>query len=226
MDSTPPATGGARGRTAGILADDLFFAMWDTTHSGLPHLHPSRAALGLAGALIGELVLHNRLTVAGEHLRVVDPRRVHEAVADGALASIMASPRHTAVRTWLEYLAKDAVKNVTGRLIAARLLTREQPTLFRRQQRFRYTQFTKAMWPSTRLKLDLDERKPMTVQDMLLAALVDACDLMRVVIEDPADRPAAKAYLAALLKERMPQPLKDLTGSVRAAVGDSVLTYR
>ncbi|MBT2234729.1 GPP34 family phosphoprotein [Nonomuraea sp. NEAU-A123] len=225
MDWTPPATGGARGRTALLLADDLFFTMWDTTHAGLPYLHPSRATLGLAGALIGELVLRDRLTVEGEHLRVIDTRRVHENVADGALASIMASPRHTAVRTWLEYLAKNAVKNVTGRLIAARLLTREKPTLLGRE-RFRYTQFTKAMWPSTRLRLDLDERAPMTVQDMLLAALVDACDLMRVVIEDPADRPAAAAYLTALLKERMPQPLKDLVGGVRAVVGDSVLTYR
>jgi hypothetical protein len=226
MDWTPPATGGSRGTPAGALADDLFFTMWNTTNSGLPRVHPARAALGLAGALIGELVLRNRLTIAGEHLRLVDTRRIGENVADGVLASIAACPQHTAIRTWLDYLAKRAVTDVTGRLIGARLLTCAKPTLLRRQQRFAYTQYTKAMWPSTRLRLVLDKRQPMTVQDMLLAALVDACDLMPAVIEDPAERPAAATYLSALLNERMPPPLKDLAGSVRAAVGDSVLTYR
>ncbi|NUP61871.1 MAG: hypothetical protein HOW71_06800 [Nonomuraea sp.] len=48
-----------------MLADDFFFVSWDTTGSGKPRLHVQGVALGLAGALIAELVLERRITVEG-----------------------------------------------------------------------------------------------------------------------------------------------------------------
>ncbi|MGH3736189.1 MAG: GPP34 family phosphoprotein, partial [Micromonosporaceae bacterium] len=54
-----------------LLADDYFFlAVNDRT--GRPKLAPKVFALGLAGALLGELILGERITIEGDRLRVVD----------------------------------------------------------------------------------------------------------------------------------------------------------
>ncbi|MEV4108684.1 GPP34 family phosphoprotein [Nonomuraea sp. NPDC049695] len=209
-----------------MLADDFFLVSWDTTGSGRPRLHVQGIALGLAGALIGELVLHQRVTVRGMRLTVVDPRQVMENVADKALADIGNSPHHTDVRTWLAYLARRSVDDVSGRLVATGLLERETPKLLKRKQhRFFSTDFSKAMWPATRLRLALVRWEPLSPQDMALATLVDACDMTDTVLDDPADRRLARQYLARL-QEAIPQPLGDLSRQVSAAVGDAVLTYR
>ncbi|MEV3980396.1 GPP34 family phosphoprotein [Nonomuraea sp. NPDC049758] len=209
-----------------MLADDFFFVCWDATGSGKPRLHVPGVALGLAGALLAELVLEQRITVEGVRLRVVDRRRVPDELAGKVLTEIGNSPQHTDVRTWLAYLAQRSVTEVTSRLMGNGLLDRESPRLLKRNQ-FRYfsTDFNRAMWPSARLRLALVKWQPLTPHDMALAALAEACDLTDVVVEDPADRRGAHQYLTTVLAA-MPQPLSDLGRQVSAAVGDAVLTYR
>jgi hypothetical protein len=209
-----------------VLADDFFLVSWDTTGSGKPRLHPQGIALGLAGALIGELVLCRRVTVRGVRLDLVDGRGVQESVADRVLADLGDSPHHTDVRTWLAYLAQRSIEEVSGRLVNAGLLVRESPKFLQRKQaRFFSTDFSRAMWPMTRLRLALSRCRPLCPQDMALATLMDACDLTDSVLDDPAGRRAVRGYLTTLLAT-MPQPLSDLSRHVHAAVGDAVLTYR
>ncbi|WP_052423994.1 GOLPH3/VPS74 family protein [Nonomuraea candida] len=209
-----------------MLADDFFLVSWDTTGTGKPRLHVRGLALGLAGALIGELVLHQRVIVRGVRLDLVDGHAVRESVADKVLADLRNSPHHTDVRTWLAYLAQRSVAEVSGRLVNSGLLEPENRKIFRRSRsRFFATDFGRAMWPVTRLRLALTRCGPLAPQDMALATLVDACDLTDAVLDDPGNRRAARDYLTTLLAT-MPQPLRDLSHQVYAAAGDAVLTYR
>ncbi|MBF8188659.1 GPP34 family phosphoprotein [Nonomuraea sp. K274] len=209
-----------------MLADDFFLVSWDTTGSGKPRLHVQGIALGLAGALIGELVLDRRVAVRGVSLEVVDSRPAGDGLANTVLTDIGNSPHHTGVRTWLAYLARRSVADVSARMEATGLLRQEAPKLLRRKQpRYFSTDFVQAMWPTTRLRLALVRREPLASQDMALATLVDACDLTGTVLDDPADLRVARPFLTAVLAA-MPPPLSDLSRLVRAAVGDAVLTYR
>jgi hypothetical protein len=209
-----------------VLADDFFLVSWDTTGSGKPRLHVQGLALGLAGALIAELVLAQRVTVRGVRLGVADQRPIHENVIDKVLTEIHNSPQHTDIRTWLAYLAQRSVAEVSGRLETAGRLQRETPKLLKRKQsRYFSTDFSAAMWPAARLRLALARCQPLSPQDMALATLVDACGLTDTVLDDPSDRRVARQYLTTLLAA-MPQPLSDLSRQVSAAVGDAVLTYR
>ncbi|MEV4362005.1 GPP34 family phosphoprotein [Nonomuraea sp. NPDC049625] len=99
-----------------MLADDFFLVSWDTTGTGKPRLHVQGIALGLAGALIGELVLHQRIAVRGVRLDVIDSEDVMDKVTNRVLADIGDSPHHTDVRTWLAYLAQRSVDDVGARL--------------------------------------------------------------------------------------------------------------
>ncbi|MDF2709626.1 MAG: hypothetical protein K0R62_5278 [Nonomuraea muscovyensis] len=209
-----------------MLADDFFLVGWDTTGSGKPRLHLSGLALGLAGALIAELVLERRVLVRGVRLQVADQRPLREHLADRVLADMANAPQHTDVRTWLAYLARRAVADVTARMMRAGLLDRETPRIRRRRpSRYFATDFGRAVWPSTRLRLSLARGEPLTAHDMVLAALVDASGMTDTVVEDPAHRQAARRHLTGALAA-LPEPVGDLTRHVRAAVGDAVLTYR
>ncbi|WP_158578581.1 GOLPH3/VPS74 family protein [Spongiactinospora rosea] len=209
-----------------MLADDFFLIAWDTTRSGRARLNQQATALGLAGALIGELVLQNRLALRGPQLRPTARHQAADLLSDRVLAEIRNAPQHTDVRTWLAYLAKDAITSVAERLIRAGLVEHEPPKLLRRRHSRYYSRdFGKATWPSIRLQTALVKGRQMTPADMAMAALVDACGLLEAVVPDPAERPTARRYLAAVLAA-MPPPLTDLTRHVQAAVGDAVLAYR
>ncbi len=189
-------------------------------------MHLQGIALGLAGALIAELVLAQRVAVRGVRLGVVDVQGLQDRVADKVLSEIRNSPQHTDVRTWLAYLAQRSIADVSGRLGASGLLQRQTPKVLKRKQpRYFSTDFSRAMWPATRLRLSLVRCEPLSPQDMALATLMDACDLTDTVLDDPADRRVARQYLTTLMAA-MPPPLRDLSRQVRAAVGDAVLTYR
>ncbi|MDF5758279.1 GPP34 family phosphoprotein [Spongiactinospora sp. TRM90649] len=209
-----------------MLADEFFLIAWDTTRSGKPRLSAQAIGLGLAGGLIGELVLQNRLTVHGPTLAPTARHHVADRLSDGVLAEIREAPQHTDVRTWLAYLARDAVPSVAERLIRSGLVEHEPPRApWRRRGRYYSRDFGKATWPTIRLQSALVKGRRMTPSDMAMAALVDACGLLETVVPDPAERSTARRYLTAVLAATPPQ-LTDLTRHVHAAVGDAVLAYR
>lgn len=209
-----------------MLADELFLIAWDTTGSGKPRLHVQGAALGLAGALLAELVMQRRVAVQDSQVKVADPRPVDERVGDRVLADMVESPQHTDIRTWLAYLAQRSIAEVSGRLIREGRLEQEAPRLLkRRTSRFYAPDFGQAMWPRTRLHMALVRWQPLAAHDMALAVLVDSCGMTEIVVEDPAERKVARRYLETVVAA-LPQPLSDLGRHVSAAVGDAVLTYR
>ncbi|NUR83034.1 MAG: GPP34 family phosphoprotein [Nonomuraea sp.] len=209
-----------------MLADEFFLVAWDTTGTGKPRLHGHGVALGLAGALIGELVMASRVAVRGPLLQPVDQRQVGERVADAVLADMIASPQHTDVRTWLAYLAQRSVADVSSRLVESGFLRREEPKFLKsRQCRYFAEDFGRAVWPSTRIRMALVRGQPLAPPDMALAALIEACDLTGQLVEDPTERRTAKRYLATVLAA-MPSSLTDLAHHLSAAFGDAVLTYR
>lgn len=208
------------------LADEFFLIAWDTASSGTPLLHPRATALGLAGALLGELALAQRITIWRAEVRVTDPRPVDEPLGRRVLYEMVNAPEHTDIRTWLAYLAKNSVPEVAARLIDTGLLRQtETRLLWRKNIRYQATNYVKAAWPAVRVEKMLVNGDRMTPADMTLAALVEATGLLDTILLDRRDRAMARRYLATFMAT-IPPPLRDLTGHVRAAVGDAVLSYR
>jgi hypothetical protein len=208
------------------LADEFFLIAWDTTSSGAPLLHIQATSLGLAGALLGELVLLERITVRGAEIRVADRQPVDDRLAQSVLDEMNAAPEHADVRTWLAYLARNSVEAVAARLGHAGLVEREESRLlWRKHVRYMATDSTKAAWPAGRVEAMLVEGRRLTPADMALVSLLEATGLLNAILANPRGRRAARRYLATLTATT-PPPLRDLTNHVQAAVGDSVLSYR
>jgi hypothetical protein len=208
------------------LADEFFLIAWDTAGSGTPLLHPRATSLGLAGAVLGELALAQRITVWRAEVRVTDPRPVEDALGRSVLHEMISAPEHTDVRTWLAYLARDSVEDVAARLINGGMLRRaESRLLWRKSVRYLATNYVKGAWPAVRMEKMLVGGERLTPADMALAALIEATGLLDTILLDRRDRAVARRYLATFMAT-IPAPLRDLTGHVRAAVGEAVLSYR
>lgn len=209
------------------LADELFLITWDTAVSGTPILHVQATSLGLAGALIAELTLLERVVVHGSQIRVVNGAPVEDALDQEILDLISSTPEHTDVRTWLAYLAQSAVDSVADRLMRAGLVTREETRsmLIRKTVRYLATDYARGAWPVHRVELLLTNRRPVALTDMALVALIDATGLLDWLMSKVQDRRTTRQYLATLMAT-LPPPLRDLAGHVQTAVGNAVLSYR
>jgi hypothetical protein len=206
-----PALGGT-----GRLADDLYL-MAHHERTGRPLLAPRAAGLGLAGALLGELVLDGAISVTASAVTAADPAPGEELTA-GVLGLVAAEPGPRPTQDWLAFLARTAPTGVARRLARAGYLT---PGRSWRGQRWIPADPDCAFAPVARAKSGLDRGGD--VHDVALAALAAACGLgARLALYLPsASRnrlPGAAGRLDAALREVITQ--------TQAAVDSAVLAHR
>lgn len=205
------------------LADDFWFVAHDDA-SGRPRLGPVALGLGLAGALLGELVLLRSIAVSSGRVLLLNARPLPDPDSQAIMQQMFAEPEHD-VRTWLSYLSRGADEMVAARLVRAGLVSREaQRRLFMTTVAHRPVDMSFAFWRSARLKQVLaGGRERPEWQDIVLAGLVYSTGLFRAVLLE--DFGAGDAYLHRCL-ERMDPSLREIIAQVATLVGDSVLAVR
>ena len=204
-----------------MLIADEFFLIAHNDSRGKAKLHPSATGLGLAGALLGELVLFGQITVSNGLLTVVDRRPPADALSHTVLDQLIGESQHQAVRTWLSFLAQSATTSVGERLARAGVLRRQESRrLLRTSVSYVPIDLNAVAWPSTRLQALLERADPPSVADGALLGLVAAAGLTREVLWSAG--PRAHHRLGALIQS-LPAPLKELVAHTEAAVGAAVL---
>jgi Golgi phosphoprotein 3 (GPP34) len=169
------------------IADDLFLAALDDA-TGRLRVDEGRLGLGLAGALLAELVLSEVLAVGEHHLRI-SSRRVPSDALTHEISEIIATEDHD-VRTWVQYLAKDAIDRVAARLQRQRREVRHHITVVS-TRRLRSTAATFqpsdpsfAAWRRVRLAMIVEERGVDGWPDCVLVLLARAIGLTDFVLRD------------------------------------------
>lgn len=208
--------------SAELLADEFFLVAHDDV-TGKCHLHPRIVALGLAGALLGELVLFRHVTVRSGVVVVIDSRPPDNALTHTVLDHLLSEPEPHPVRTWLAFLAQTSCDGVAGRLERAGYLSHIPSRRPWRSGRWVPNDMSAAAWPRTRLERLMTDSGSMTVSDGVLAGLAAATGLAPGVLWDagPGDREYLEQVVAAL-----PAPLPELIAQIEAAVGNAILTRR
>jgi hypothetical protein len=207
------------------VADQLFFIAHDD-RDGRSRLHQRAAALGLAGALLGELVLLGRLAVYDGAVCVVRREPPPDALDHSILSLLISQPQHRDLRTWLAFLAETAIEEVARRLVIAGLIREQrQRRLLGARRSYLPADRNLAAWQPIRLERLLNGRYRMNHADALLAGLVAATGLTRQVLWDASRSAAGFSYLPQVLAG-LPEPLHALVGFTEMAVGQTVLAYR
>ncbi|MBO3741630.1 GOLPH3/VPS74 family protein [Actinoplanes flavus] len=214
---------GPRRPTWPLVADDLF-RLAHRDHDGRPLLDEHVTGLGLAAALLAELVLAKRLALPGGQVMIVDTEPPIDALAHTVLDRLAAERAALPVRTWLAYLARTAHQDVAERLSrAGHLRKTTERRLLGRRVRYVPTDMNTAAWPWARLSGRLQKGQPLDGFDTLLGGLILATDLYRTVLLGHA------ADLETGLRAAVttaPAPVRELLAHTEAAVGDAIITRR
>ncbi len=208
-----------------MLADQYFLIAHED-RTGRSRLHPRATGLGLAAALIGELMLAGRVRIIEGELHIVSRQPPGDALAHDILDLLIAQPQHREVRVWLAFLSQDAAVRVGERLMrggAVEPVTRRRmlgtQTLYMPNNA---EQRNAAAWAPARLANLLMRNLEMSAGDRLLAGLVAATGLTRHVLYDFALHRQAMLNLTDVVAS-LPADLRELIEYTEASVG-SVLT--
>jgi hypothetical protein len=208
-----------------VLADQYFLIAHED-RTGRSRLHPRATGLGLAAALIGELVLEGRVGIADGDLVILDRHPPADALAHDILDLLVAQSRHRDVRTWLAFLSQDSAARVGERLMR---LGAVEPVVRRRMLSTQTLympnsaeQRNAAAWAPARLANLLVRGIEMSVSDRILVGIIAATGLTRHVLYDfEMHRQAFQSLPNAV--ESLPSDLRELVEYTEASVG-SVLT--
>ena len=205
-----------------LLADDFFFAAHDDV-SGKIRLTDRAVGLGLAAALLGELILFRKVTIQAGEVGVVDRRPVRDALVNGVLEEVIREPDTRPVRDWLRYFGRSAYELVGQRMVREGLVRVSETRRFRRSPGYRPVDLNSAAWPIVRVAQKLARQEPIVLPDIVLAGLISATGLERYLrTEAVTDINEYKQHLIGGL----PRPLRVLVAETEAAIGDAVLHHR
>jgi hypothetical protein len=161
----------------GFVAND-FFMMANDDPSGRPRLSERILTLGLAGALLCELVLiHDAVAIEEGDLVLTAERRPWHVLHAELCREVEAEERRP-VRDWLDYLSLQAIDRVGRRLRAAGVVQFRQPRLKipGRTGRWMPVDMQTANWPAVDVALKIYNGKA-TASDLVLFGLTRATGL-------------------------------------------------
>jgi hypothetical protein len=208
-----------------LLADELF-CIGHQDRSGRTRLHPRAGGIGLAAALLAELVLYGRAEIRGGELRVVRRDAPPDALAHTTLDLLLAQPQHRQVRTWLAFLAATSTESVGQRLSRAGVVQAvRQRRLWATRVVYVSVDGNRSVWPEVRLARLLTTGGPIAEPDAALAGLVAVTGLVRHVLWDPTTYDIGYAHLMRAMAGLDPS-LFELMALTETAVGEAVLAPR
>lgn len=211
-----------------MLADQ-FFLIAHEDRTGRSRLHPRATGLGLAAALLGELVLEGRLRIFDGDLHIANRTPPRDSLSHSVLELLIAQPQHREVRTWLAYLSQDAAERVGERLMRSGAVESVTRRRMLSTQTFympnNEAQRNAAAWAPMRLANIMVRGLEMSVGDRLLAGLVVATGLTRYVLWDFEVHRQALTQLPTAIGS-LPEDLRQLIEHTEASVGSVLAVGR
>jgi hypothetical protein len=207
----------------GRVGDDLYLLAHNDV-TGKPYIQPRPLGLGLAGALLAELVLAGALSIQDDEITMSDGRRPSaDELACDVLGSLAREPEAHPVHDWLAYLARTAPAEVARRLAAAGYLAQAARWLPWRPDRWVPVDRDSAFAPLLRVRAVLDPARPLTAEVAALTGLANACGLGYRLAEYA---PAGHARSVEQVTCQLGPDLGGLIAQTRAAVDSALLAHR
>jgi len=176
----------------GMLADDLYLLAHHDV-SGRPFLQPRAIGIGLAGALLAELVLSSAIRVCADGVTIAGRPHPSDGLARHVFDLVLRERDWHPARDWLMFLAVTAEHDVARRLAQAGYLI---PAFSRRPWRAdRWVPADPdcAFASLARARTALDPARPAALHGVVLAGLATACGLASRLL--PYSPPGARRRL-------------------------------
>ncbi|MFC7550569.1 GPP34 family phosphoprotein [Plantactinospora sp. GCM10030261] len=208
------------------LADELFLIGHDE-YTGKTRVNEELLATGLAGAVLGELLINRRISCLGGKVSVVDQRPWGETVSDAALGELQRRMGSYVVRAWVEHLRDNAREAVGRRLVNAGVVRREESRgMLGRRNGVRFPGVEPMVCAQPQVKLAYQLERPGVIHPQMatLAALLLAVGLEHLLVVTMS-RQECKEQLSQITAS-LPEELHTLVTGVQAATAALALTVR
>jgi hypothetical protein len=204
----------------GRVADDLYL-MAHHEVTGRPYLHRRAIGIGLAGALLAELVLAGSIRVRSESISGAGRAAAPDELAKAVLELVLSERRP--VPDWLAFLARSAERDVARRLERQEYLALAGSRRPWRADRWVPVDPDCAFAPLFRAQAALDPAKPVTVAGATLAGLAAACGLGSKLL--PFGPRGARHRLDETIRQLAPD-LREVIAQTQAATDGLLLSQR
>jgi hypothetical protein len=196
------------------LVDELVLLVYDD--AGSLAVSGQRVDYGLAGALLTELMLAERVAVPEQRVVVTDPTPTGDPLVDRALARIAADRGGRKPQDWVDPLSNGLREQALDRLVQAGLFRREQDRVLWVFPRTRYPSATGTEplpegETRRRLLAAVDGTGAVDPRTAALCALVQALGIERLAVPDRPQRQVQQRF-AAIVAASWP------AAAVRAAI--------
>jgi hypothetical protein len=207
------------------VADELWLLAHDE-QSGRAKIDEQRVALGLAGAIICELLIEGLVTIAAEQQLFLrsEPKYGRDAVTQWALTQMDRSDGKLAVGQWVWHLRQEATPRVADRLAEADAVQYVRAGLLGGGRRAVTVNANIAAAPRVRILHQLTTGQ-VDVPTLTLGALAVAIELDSLISRD-AMVPGLRGDLIFAAREYLHQHVRDVANAVHAAANQANTTGR
>jgi hypothetical protein len=205
----------------GRLADDLYL-MAHNDSTGRPYLQPRACGIGLAGALLAELLIAGGLSLSSDGAVTACGVPPADQLTARVQNQIAGERERLAAGEWLQFLGRTATGGVARRLADAGYLTLT-PRRPWRAERWVPADSDCAFMPLNRAWSALDSSRPPAVHAAALAGLAAGCGLETRLLAYAPPRGSRSPHEAAAL---LPPALRELIAVTQATVDSAVLAQR
>lgn len=205
----------------GRLADDLYL-MAHNDSTGRPYLQPRATGIGLAGALLAELLLAGGVSLSSAGTLSAGGVTPADRLTAQVQNQISTEREPLAAAEWLQFLGRTTTADVARRLAGSGYLARVPRRLWR-AGRWVPADSDCAFMPLNRARSALDSSRVPTVHWAALAGLAAACGLETRLLDYAPPRGRRSPQAAAAL---LPAELRELIAQTQATVDSAVLAQR
>lgn len=207
------------------IPEKLFILAIDDDQGAIASFVKSTLAYGLAGGLLAELALADKIKLVDNRLRVVDSASMPDPMLHATLATIASEQKPRKLGKWIEMIGnRKTVKQVAARLAEHGAITVEEKRILWIIPNDVYPQKDASVkyWVKEHLRSIIMAGGQAEPGDVALLSLLTACDMLRLVFTRD-ERKAASKKVCAMIKgeifgEAVAQLLKDIETATAAAV--------
>ncbi len=209
------------------FAEEILLLLLEDEDGRMIHVPELSMRCVLAGAVLMELALADKIDTDLEKLVVLNTDRTGDEMMDLALERISATDREEAARYWVEHLARDAETFRTmalDRLVEKNILNRVDDRLFWVFKTRRYPMVDGSAEREVKLRImDILFRDTIPEpRDIVIICLVDACNIFKHLLTERDHKLAAERIQQCrrmdLIGQAVGKSVRDIEASLALAL--------
>jgi len=203
------------------IAEELLLLALDDEKGNIVFSAANSLGYGLAGAILSELTLEERITLEGKKVVITNDAPLEDKVLNRIASQIKDSAKSRSPRSWIERLNKTELrKELLQRLVEKGILQEKEEKVLGIFTRRRYPESQGAPEHSIRTRIQecLDGSREPDARTTMLLGLIKACNLVGEIVPKKEKRVVEKQIEQMMKNNPYSKAVKASVDAMQAAI--------